>query len=263
MSLMVWTLTGSIPVPVEALLRTNSSTPLWFRYSLAWKIAHKHVGFNVRCSQALTRQIHLNLQIDLYPNSEKTVFALLPISLLIFPSLFSLGNDGCLCDWGQTDQPSSSFVDRCCLCWQGYHRLRIPDCPDWPVRIDSFKLFWHWINLFTDFFCKLTHIPFFHRVLDYFHVMTYDFHGSWEQQTGENSPLYSGPADQGSYIYFNVVSVPQYQSIKIVRCLISGKIWIPFSTTSGLCYELLEEQWCSCSETACWIPHLWTHLQAG
>ncbi|KAF4093679.1 hypothetical protein AMELA_G00004690 [Ameiurus melas] len=42
------------------------------------------------------------------------------------------------------------------------------------------------------------------QVLDYFHVMTYDFHGSWEQQTGENSPLYSGPADQGSYIYFNV-----------------------------------------------------------
>ncbi|GAA6111641.1 acidic mammalian chitinase-like, partial [Tachysurus ichikawai] len=42
------------------------------------------------------------------------------------------------------------------------------------------------------------------QVLDYFHVMTYDFHGTWEQQTGENSPLYSGPADQGSYIYFNV-----------------------------------------------------------
>uniref|UniRef100_A0A8C2UBK7 chitinase n=1 Tax=Coturnix japonica TaxID=93934 RepID=A0A8C2UBK7_COTJA len=28
--------------------------------------------------------------------------------------------------------------------------------------------------------------------LDYFHVMTYDFHGSWDGQTGENSPLYSG-----------------------------------------------------------------------
>uniref|UniRef100_A0A8C9TSL6 chitinase n=1 Tax=Scleropages formosus TaxID=113540 RepID=A0A8C9TSL6_SCLFO len=42
------------------------------------------------------------------------------------------------------------------------------------------------------------------QILDYFHVMTYDFHGSWETQTGENSPLYRGPADQGSYIYFNV-----------------------------------------------------------
>ncbi|XP_019369834.1 PREDICTED: acidic mammalian chitinase-like [Gavialis gangeticus] len=42
------------------------------------------------------------------------------------------------------------------------------------------------------------------QYLDYFHVMTYDFHGSWEGYTGENSPLYQGPADQGSYIYYNV-----------------------------------------------------------
>ena len=43
-------------------------------------------------------------------------------------------------------------------------------------------------------------------ILDYFHVMTYDFHGSWEHNVGENSPLYKGPADQGSMVYFNVVS---------------------------------------------------------
>ncbi|TMS19302.1 Acidic mammalian chitinase [Larimichthys crocea] len=42
-------------------------------------------------------------------------------------------------------------------------------------------------------------------VLDYFHVMTYDFHGSWEHNVGENSPLYKGPADQGAMIYFNVL----------------------------------------------------------
>uniref|UniRef100_A0A7M4EYX4 Acidic mammalian chitinase-like n=1 Tax=Crocodylus porosus TaxID=8502 RepID=A0A7M4EYX4_CROPO len=36
--------------------------------------------------------------------------------------------------------------------------------------------------------------------LDFFHVMTYDFHGSWEGFTGENSPLYKGPADKGSYL---------------------------------------------------------------
>ncbi|XP_033483289.1 acidic mammalian chitinase-like [Epinephelus lanceolatus] len=41
-------------------------------------------------------------------------------------------------------------------------------------------------------------------VLDYFHVMTYDFNGPWEHTVGENSPLYKGPADQGSMIYFNV-----------------------------------------------------------
>ncbi|XP_016848763.2 acidic mammalian chitinase [Anolis carolinensis] len=47
-------------------------------------------------------------------------------------------------------------------------------------------------------------IPQLGQYLDYFHVMTYDFHGSWEGYTGENSPLYSGPADTGSNIYFNV-----------------------------------------------------------
>ncbi|XP_006278822.1 acidic mammalian chitinase [Alligator mississippiensis] len=48
------------------------------------------------------------------------------------------------------------------------------------------------------------------QYLDYFHVMTYDFHGSWEGYTGENSPLYRGPADQGSYIYYNVESAMNY-----------------------------------------------------
>ncbi|XP_062997917.1 acidic mammalian chitinase [Elgaria multicarinata webbii] len=47
-------------------------------------------------------------------------------------------------------------------------------------------------------------IPQLAQYLDYFHVMTYDFHGSWEGYTGENSPLYKGPADIGSYVDFNV-----------------------------------------------------------
>lgn len=46
----------------------------------------------------------------------------------------------------------------------------------------------------------------FTSVLDYLHVMTYDFHVAVEHNVGENSPLYKGPADQGSMIYFNVVS---------------------------------------------------------
>ncbi|XP_061869608.1 acidic mammalian chitinase-like isoform X2 [Colius striatus] len=29
------------------------------------------------------------------------------------------------------------------------------------------------------------------KYLDYFHVMTYDFHGSWDGHTGENSPLFN------------------------------------------------------------------------
>ncbi|XP_074833408.1 acidic mammalian chitinase-like [Carettochelys insculpta] len=47
-------------------------------------------------------------------------------------------------------------------------------------------------------------IPQLSQYLDYFHVMTYDFHVSSEGYTGENSPLYQGPADTGSNIYFNV-----------------------------------------------------------
>uniref|UniRef100_A0A8B9D5G7 chitinase n=1 Tax=Anser cygnoides TaxID=8845 RepID=A0A8B9D5G7_ANSCY len=42
------------------------------------------------------------------------------------------------------------------------------------------------------------------KYLDYFHVMTYDFHGSWDGKTGENSPLYKSPVDTGDLIYFNV-----------------------------------------------------------
>ncbi|XP_034023502.1 acidic mammalian chitinase-like [Thalassophryne amazonica] len=35
-------------------------------------------------------------------------------------------------------------------------------------------------------------------------VMTYDFHGTWEQFTGHNSPLYRGSQDFGDFIYFNI-----------------------------------------------------------
>uniref|UniRef100_A0A8D2Q239 GH18 domain-containing protein n=1 Tax=Varanus komodoensis TaxID=61221 RepID=A0A8D2Q239_VARKO len=42
------------------------------------------------------------------------------------------------------------------------------------------------------------------RYMDLINVMTYDLRGSWEGFTGENSPLFAGPEDQGSYIYFNV-----------------------------------------------------------
>ncbi|XP_069616230.1 acidic mammalian chitinase-like isoform X2 [Ranitomeya imitator] len=47
-------------------------------------------------------------------------------------------------------------------------------------------------------------IPQLSQYLDLINVMTYDLRGSWEGFTGENSPLYQGPADQGGYIYFNV-----------------------------------------------------------
>ncbi|XP_041945343.1 acidic mammalian chitinase-like isoform X2 [Alosa sapidissima] len=47
-------------------------------------------------------------------------------------------------------------------------------------------------------------IPQLGKILDYFHIMTYAFHGSWQHFTGENSPLYKGPADTGEYIYYSI-----------------------------------------------------------
>ncbi|XP_067913820.1 acidic mammalian chitinase-like [Heterodontus francisci] len=48
------------------------------------------------------------------------------------------------------------------------------------------------------------------KYLDFICVMTYDFHGTWERVTGHNSPLYSGPADRGVMIYFNVDFAVKY-----------------------------------------------------
>ncbi|XP_074791953.1 acidic mammalian chitinase-like [Natator depressus] len=53
-------------------------------------------------------------------------------------------------------------------------------------------------------------IPQLSQYLDYFHVMTYDFHGSWEGYTGENSPLFQGPTDTGSNIYLNIDDAMNY-----------------------------------------------------
>jgi chitinase len=35
------------------------------------------------------------------------------------------------------------------------------------------------------------------QILDYFNVMTYDFHGPWSKHAGHNSPLFQNPADPG------------------------------------------------------------------
>ncbi|XP_053560672.1 acidic mammalian chitinase-like [Bombina bombina] len=53
-------------------------------------------------------------------------------------------------------------------------------------------------------------IPQLSNYLDLINVMTYDLRGSWEGFTGEDSPLYAGPADQGDYIYFNVEYAMNY-----------------------------------------------------
>uniref|UniRef100_A0A3P9IQ92 chitinase n=1 Tax=Oryzias latipes TaxID=8090 RepID=A0A3P9IQ92_ORYLA len=48
------------------------------------------------------------------------------------------------------------------------------------------------------------------KVLDFINVMTYDFHGTWEQFTGHNSPLYRGSQDSGDLIYFNIDYAMKY-----------------------------------------------------
>ncbi|XP_078500829.1 acidic mammalian chitinase-like [Lissotriton helveticus] len=53
-------------------------------------------------------------------------------------------------------------------------------------------------------------IPQLSQYLDLINVMTYDLRGSWEGFTGEDSPLYQGPADQGDYAYFNVEYAMNY-----------------------------------------------------
>ncbi|XP_075318416.1 acidic mammalian chitinase-like [Odontesthes bonariensis] len=48
------------------------------------------------------------------------------------------------------------------------------------------------------------------KELDFINVMTYDFHGTWEQFTGHNSPLYRGSEDFGDLIYFNTDYAMKY-----------------------------------------------------
>lgn len=80
-------------------------------------------------------------------------------------------------------------------------------------------------------------------------VMTYDFHGSWDPMTGECSPLFKGPEDQGGFIYFNVVSM-SFNCPTLVDCsyintsrkaISSRAVYISTSFVPGLCHELLEE----------------------
>ncbi|XP_076840029.1 acidic mammalian chitinase-like isoform X2 [Brachyhypopomus gauderio] len=46
--------------------------------------------------------------------------------------------------------------------------------------------------------------------LDWISVMTYDFHGSWENVTGHSSPLYRGSLDTEDFIDYNTDSAMKY-----------------------------------------------------
>lgn len=56
-------------------------------------------------------------------------------------------------------------------------------------------------------------IPTLSRHLDFMSVMTYDYHGSWERETGHVSPLYGSPSDK--YNQYNSVSDSSWTSHRI------------------------------------------------
>lgn len=45
------------------------------------------------------------------------------------------------------------------------------------------------------------------ELFDQVHVMTYDYHGAWENTTHHNAPLCGHPKDEGDMAYFNVVRI--------------------------------------------------------
>ncbi|CAL4096915.1 unnamed protein product [Meganyctiphanes norvegica] len=49
-------------------------------------------------------------------------------------------------------------------------------------------------------------VPSIAESLDFINLMTYDFHGAWEKQTGHNTPLSVRPAETGEWRLFNLES---------------------------------------------------------
>ena len=62
-------------------------------------------------------------------------------------------------------------------------------------------------------------VPLMNELLDWGNVMTYDYHGGWEDILGHNAPLYSRPDEtEGDYRYFNVnYTVSYYLSLGMTK----------------------------------------------
>ena len=52
---------------------------------------------------------------------------------------------------------------------------------------------------------KAYNIPELSKYLDYLSVMTYDYHGQWDKQTGHVAPIYEHPDDLETT--FNMVNI--------------------------------------------------------
>ncbi|XP_030634182.1 uncharacterized protein LOC115815365 [Chanos chanos] len=53
-------------------------------------------------------------------------------------------------------------------------------------------------------------VPEIARQLDFMNLMTYDYHGSWDDATGENSPLFKSSFDKGTNTYRNIDATVRY-----------------------------------------------------
>lgn len=47
-------------------------------------------------------------------------------------------------------------------------------------------------------------IPAIYELLDFVHIMCYDYHGKWDQRTGHNAPLYGRPEETGQDVFLNI-----------------------------------------------------------
>lgn len=55
------------------------------------------------------------------------------------------------------------------------------------------------MNSWSIYFCCCSEV-------DFVSLMTYDYHGAWENVTGHNSPLFKSALDQGNHKEHNIVS---------------------------------------------------------
>ncbi|XP_030634183.1 acidic mammalian chitinase-like [Chanos chanos] len=70
-------------------------------------------------------------------------------------------------------------------------------------------------------------VPEIARQLDFMNLMTYDYHGSWDDATGENSPLFKGSFDKGTNTYRNIDASVRYW---IEKGAPAEKLLLGFST---------------------------------
>lgn len=71
-------------------------------------------------------------------------------------------------------------------------------------------------------------VPILSQYMDWIAVMTYDFHGHWDKQTGHVAPLYNYPGDV--YDYFNAVS---FSSTKLLSCFLFNVCFRTSHSTIG------------------------------